>query len=423
MIDRAKLFFNEKKSHQAYLALADQAMVSGANFITGVLLARYLGLQNYGVFAIAWIAALFFSSIQQALIIAPLQTLGEKKEGREKQEFYTALFIIQFLFCVLAVLFTYEFCLLSNIFFYQTELRFLKFILPLAVFTFLMNEYFRKIFFVKGKNITALILDAISYSIQIVGLVLLAYFEQLNLPRAMIVIAFSNSISSTYGVIKLENIGFNARKIESVFWECWNYSKWLIGTSILQWVSGNFFIVSAGGILGAAAVGAIRMAQNIIGILHILFLALENFIPTTAARIYNKKGLKALYNYLKRMTILGGAATFFALVCLCVFAQQIIAVLYGKDFIGTEKVLFGFAILYVFVFIGMPLRFAIRTVEKNKDIFVSYIISAAFSLILAAPMISYLGIYGVFAGLIMSQVILQLWYIYALKSEIKLVWK
>ena len=36
-------------------ALADQAIVSGASFITTVLIARYLGMEEFGRFALAWL--------------------------------------------------------------------------------------------------------------------------------------------------------------------------------------------------------------------------------------------------------------------------------------------------------------------------------------------------------------------------------
>ena len=35
-------------------ALADQTMVSGVNFLTGILLARYLGVEEFGRFTLAW---------------------------------------------------------------------------------------------------------------------------------------------------------------------------------------------------------------------------------------------------------------------------------------------------------------------------------------------------------------------------------
>ena len=93
-----KLKYIYNTNRQAPIALMDQAVVSGAGFITGVLLARFLGLSSYGVFAMSWLVVLFFGSIQQAFIIAPLQTLLPKKEKEEKDAFLNMMFLQQLLF-------------------------------------------------------------------------------------------------------------------------------------------------------------------------------------------------------------------------------------------------------------------------------------------------------------------------------------
>jgi hypothetical protein len=44
-------------------ALGDQALVSGANFATNVILARELGMRDFGVFSLTWMAVLFAASL------------------------------------------------------------------------------------------------------------------------------------------------------------------------------------------------------------------------------------------------------------------------------------------------------------------------------------------------------------------------
>lgn len=36
---------------------ADQALVSGLNFLSSVVLARYLGLEGFGIYSIAWLGS------------------------------------------------------------------------------------------------------------------------------------------------------------------------------------------------------------------------------------------------------------------------------------------------------------------------------------------------------------------------------
>ena len=60
-------------------ALTDQAMVSGVNFLTGIVLARYLGIEEFGRFTLAWMAVLLVNSLQSGLIVQPMMSIGPKQ--------------------------------------------------------------------------------------------------------------------------------------------------------------------------------------------------------------------------------------------------------------------------------------------------------------------------------------------------------
>src|SRR3974390_3213150 len=58
------------------LTLVDQAIVSGSNFITGVILVRGLGLVEFGRFTIAYAILLLANSVQLSFISSPMITLA-----------------------------------------------------------------------------------------------------------------------------------------------------------------------------------------------------------------------------------------------------------------------------------------------------------------------------------------------------------
>ena len=62
-------------------ALTDQSVVSATNFLTNVMLARFMGLREFGVFALAWMSVLFVNSLQSALMIAPMMSIGAQAGG------------------------------------------------------------------------------------------------------------------------------------------------------------------------------------------------------------------------------------------------------------------------------------------------------------------------------------------------------
>src|SRR3546814_9068091 len=56
------------RHRNANWVLADQSVVSGTNFITGVLLARFLGPEIFGLFVLLQAVILYVNSFQGALI-------------------------------------------------------------------------------------------------------------------------------------------------------------------------------------------------------------------------------------------------------------------------------------------------------------------------------------------------------------------
>ena len=60
-------------------AIADQAIVSGAGFVTTVLLARQLGGEELGRFTLLWLVVLIANAVQFAMIIAPMMSIAPKQ--------------------------------------------------------------------------------------------------------------------------------------------------------------------------------------------------------------------------------------------------------------------------------------------------------------------------------------------------------
>lgn len=63
-----------KLRNKKTLVFLDQIIVSGSNFLLGILLARNLGIEEYGQFALLWLIVLFFSSLQLSFIVSPMLT-------------------------------------------------------------------------------------------------------------------------------------------------------------------------------------------------------------------------------------------------------------------------------------------------------------------------------------------------------------
>src|ERR1700679_702789 len=81
--------------------LADQAVVSGSSFVTNILIARALGITDYGKFSVLLLVQLFMLSIQQAVSTGVLQVMVHRFDHQERKSYLNGVFYGQCLFFLL----------------------------------------------------------------------------------------------------------------------------------------------------------------------------------------------------------------------------------------------------------------------------------------------------------------------------------
>ncbi len=403
------------------ITLGDQALVSGTSFVLGVFLVKQLGLELYGDFTLLWLIVLFFGSLHESLIVAPMYTFMPKLELKQKHDYIKQLSLmhISFVF-VTSVLLWLFIWVYGNQYLPGTLDIKVGIVLQLAVFTFLTVQFQRKLSYASGNSFEAAKLDLIVYGGQLLALGLIGILNsKIELFQVILMLVGLQGI----GVLYRWKLWFGLKVDMPSFLEAtyrhWLYSKWLLGTSILQWCSGNFFIIVAGGVLGSVAVGAIRMIQNLIGVLNVLFLAAENYTPIRASKILFDSGWKALKKFILRIVVVGTIATALIGCFFTFYGEWLLGFFFSKELMSYGNQFVGYSILYVLIYVGINLRFLLRTLEHTRPLFIAYILGAVFSLLFAKPILIQFGISGVVLGLIANQLIFQSYFFFSINHKVK----
>lgn len=303
-------------------AFVDQGMVSGVNFLTGILIARYLGIAEFGRFSLVWLVVLFINSIQLALVVSPMNSIGPKQEADAELPYYGAVLIQQVIISLLAAFLIFFGISISVEFFPQWQVQSLALPLSGVIFTVQMQDFFRRYCFCRYRGGMAFANDAISYLGQLVLLTGLAQVIYLDSAMVLWIMAFTSGLALLFGSLQFRELVWERAIFADVLRSHCSFAKWLVASAILNRLSGNIFLVAAGALLGTSAVGALKAVQNIMGLTHILFLGMGNIVPITAARRYRDGGRAALKGYLLKVAFAGGGVTLTiamiaALVPLC----------------------------------------------------------------------------------------------------------
>jgi len=405
---------------QKLLVLFDQGMVSGSNFVIGILIARFLGIEQFGVYGFIYLIYLFCLGLQQAFFVIPMYSLGPAYSTDTKKAYLNSLLVIQIVF----TLFFSLICFLALTFIpisISPKIQELGGLIAITSLFVLLQDFLRRLFLFQGFFKSLILLDGIAYLFQIGLLVLMYFLDEFNLESCIKMVCFTMLISVIYGFSKIRKTEFNLSILKNTLIRHWVFSKWLLARAILTYSSGNFFIIAAGTILGPVAIGAIKMGQNLHGVMNVVFLAIENHVPIVSANLFQQKGRQALYDYLKRMTIKSLLLCFGLGSAVLIFSTWLISNLYGAEYLEYAYVLIWFALINLLLCISMPLRFALRTFERTQSLFFATALSALFGLLLAYPLIETFKMNGLLFGLIMSQVIMIFYLAYSVFQSRKKV--
>ncbi|MFB8791752.1 MAG: hypothetical protein U7123_23640 [Potamolinea sp.] len=181
-------------------------MVSGLNFLTGVLLGRFLGVEGYGQFVLLYTVLLYVNIFQFALIIAPMMSIAPQASSDvERTNYFQGIFTLQLLFSFILSLIVAVLGIGADIWVPSWKVG--ESILPLAlsILFFQLQDWLRRYYFISGKGKAVFINDVVSYGGQIALLFLLYRFGKLDITNAFWAIAVSSATAFSIGMLT-ENI-------------------------------------------------------------------------------------------------------------------------------------------------------------------------------------------------------------------------
>jgi O-antigen/teichoic acid export membrane protein len=378
-----------------------------------ILLARWLGLEAFGQYSLLWMGVLFVLSLHQAYVTQPFLSLVAGKLGEEKSAYFKSLTALQLLLSAsifsLAIIAFLGFKMVG----YMADwLPWLP-LSGLVASAYLLQDFLRKFCFAKGLYHLPLLLDSTVFGVMLAALATLYWTAKLELSSALWAILSAYFFSSVLGFWATGHrlrFHLNFQHLLQTAKEHYHNSFWLLGTSLVQWFSGNYFLVAAAAVLGPVAVGALRMAQNMVGLCHVLFLAMENIVPVEAARQFFSNGEKAMFRYLRRVGFLVGVPVVGLLLSLTTASYWLIGWLYGAEYQPFAYLVAAYSAVYVLGYLATLLRFALRSMQYTMPIFVGYSVSAVASVLLAYPLVRQWGVSGTMGGLFGAQVFTLLVY-------------
>lgn len=411
-------WLKEIMTNTKLMVLADQMVFSGNSFLATLLMVRILSPTDFGIYASIVLLVYLVINILTAIIIEPLQvTLSEIVDKPSYISFSFWLQLGLLLFALLGIIF-----ILSLKMSFFELYNHLDYGIVLLVFGFVLHDYFRKLFLANRWLGRALLIDMLTASLHFSILISALFYAKYPLSDILIYLGLAYMPAL---VLALFFIRPKCRKITA--WEFYlakhiQQAKWLLLSAMAQWWSSNLFVVASGIFLGIKALGAFRLVQSVFGVFNVLLQTFENYVIPQASRLLQNSPDKAK-KYIRQIGFKSSMLFGSILVPVFVFSEYIIVLVGGSTYAEYSFVVKGMAILYLFIFLGYPIRIAVRVLILNKNFFLGYLLSLLFSLLSFNYLLKEWHLVGAIIGLIVSQLIVLAYWQFILIKRNFVLWK
>lgn len=351
-----------------YIVFIDQGLVSFCNFVISILIVKFSGLEVFGVFCFYWLIYILIFNLQKSLIITPMLTNYTNVSKKNIPFFFGQLNILQILFAVTVLILV--FYKINIMFFMFHDLNFLdegliqKFAFLIFFSTF--YNFIRKEFFLKEKKKTTLLLDFLSYSVIILGLI---YFKrELNIQNIFNIFIFSHLLTFLIYFFNLKNYKYDYSSLKKYFRQNFALAKWVFLGSICNNISNFSLFFYLGLVLGPSVLGAVRACYQLANSCNLFFQAFENFwLQKISSDLKKNINLMKsnLLNQIKNFLLIL-LPTLFLMIY---FADLILPIFFTKEILPFIKIYVFMLLVVPILFIKFPLEFTLNAMQKPQVLF------------------------------------------------------
>ncbi len=406
-IDLLRLF-SSRGAQEGYLAGIDQGVISLANFLATIILARNVDPTQLGVYGVGFVTLRLIRSVQEGIIIQPLNVYGAGMDKNEFTAYATSTSLLQIGLASATALVVYisgwVLTLLGN----DTAGPTL-YSLWFAFLAWQLQEYIRRMLYTRGHVSQAVINTVIANAVRLGLMLLWAGQGTLSGIAGLDAIAWGAVAALVPGLWFTR--AYWTRQYASLreTWERnWNFGRWVLGGGIASWISVEFYPILTAGMVSFAAAGAYRALQNLVAPIHILLRATDTFLTPRASRLYTQNGEQALERTMRLVYILAGIPTLLFLGLAVLFPEQLLGLLYGDTYLEYSNGIILMAAFYGLLFAYWPLQTTLKAARVSRPIFIANLLAMILMFSAGIWMIYRWGVYGTIAGQALNALVVNI---------------
>jgi O-antigen/teichoic acid export membrane protein len=386
------------------LAVLEQGLFSGSNFLMGVLLARWMLPPQYGAYAYTYAIFLFLSLIQISIIFEPMAVFGCADYQHCLRGYQNTLLQLNTGLSIIMVV-----GLALYAFFTRGEPGGLSGALvgmAVAGPCVLLSWLSRRSFYLKLKPGFPVVGALIYFLCMIGGLFLLKKHGLISPFSAYIIMAAAALVASLVLFIRLhwefKSSDAPAPNLRETWRRHWSYGRWAVAASFVAWFPAYIYFPVLNHFSGLVPAAQFRSLMNFVLPVQQTYGALSIFLLAIAAGVQGKSGVKGLRPLVKRFTVilLSGAILYW--LVLIPFRHQAFQLLYGGKYMEASDLMPLIGISCILWSAVLAPTIILRALESPSDVFWAQLAASISCILFGIPMTRAFGVRGVAWGLVVS---------------------
>ena len=364
----------DRPLHQGIVSLADQAVASATNFVTGVIIARACSKEELGLYMLGFSLILLMTDFQTLLISTPYMVYAPRLKGRAHALYTGSTLIHQLAFCLLTILALVCGASAVTIGVGPRGLGPVLWALVAVIGLIMLREFARRVCFARLKLMTAFVFDTFIAVGQIGGLLLLARFHLLSASRAYWVIGTACGIAVLWWLWSARGV-YHPRMSESLadLKKNWVFGKWVFASGLVWAISMNLYPWFLAAFHGIASTAVWAACLGVVSVANPALLGIQNLVGPKISHVYAAEGPRALRRLVLKITAVIALPTSLLWLVMFFWGGRLIGLLYGRQYAGNNSVVSILALNLLVTAVAFSFSRALFAMERaDVDFLVNF---------------------------------------------------
>jgi O-antigen/teichoic acid export membrane protein len=398
-------------------AFLDQILSSGSNFLVAIVIARILGPEQFGAFALAYATWITLMGLNRSILIQPyvisVSPKSEKEWVTETSYAATTILIIGVGLGVLVSILGLMLPILDR----DAMTTFVT----LGVFCapLLLQDFWRFAAFSRSKPRGAFINDAIWALTTTFAIALMIFLQHLNAPLGVAVWALGATAGAVYGFWQFRvGLKFDGKLI-NWFKSAFAVGGWFGLSNGLYSLGSQVVLFFVAGMIGTAAVGGLRSIHNLFSPAQLLAVSAESIALPAASQALHTQGYTGVLYIAKRLAAMLGLFMAILALALTFSGGQLLVFVFGTAYLEYANLIPPVAVMVVAGAIMSGAVLSLRATKSGKQLTRAQVMVTSLKILGVVVLTQYFGLLGAAWGLTVASVFhcIVLWYtVFRLKA-------